>query len=127
MNVFRPAGPAPVLFLLLMLCRLDVTPALRRDGGIVLRSAERIVSLKGERVDEVVPSRAKRSATEEAEGKGEEKEERPISPMTSAFHLNSSHLSLMTNWVGKDSSVVFCLARDLEMGEEATSNVRACD
>lgn len=43
--------------------------------------------------------------------------------ISSVFHLNNSHLHLMVHWAGKGSSIVFCLARDQEIGENSTSNV----
>ena len=105
---------------LLLLCGVCAL-ALRKDGGVRQRSSERVLALDasdhvGEEEPPLRAARAKRSA--------KDKEEDPISPMTSTFHLNNSHLSLMVNWVGKESSVVFCLARDQEMNENATSNVR---
>ena len=32
--------------------------------------------------------------------------------VSSVFPLNNSHLHLMVHWAGKESNVVFCLARD---------------
>jgi len=82
-----------------------------------LLSNEKIITIDSELAglneDEIaVKVRKKRSADEDE-----------VSSMASAFHLNNSHLSLMVNWVGKDSSIVFVLAKDQEMKEGATSNV----
>jgi len=50
-----------------------------------------------------------------------------VSPMTTAFHLNNSYLSLMVNWVGKDSPIVFVLGRDPKMEAGASSKVTVTD
>lgn len=38
-----------------------------------------------------------------------------VSNITSAFHLNNSHLHLMVHWAGKNNPVVFVLARDQDL------------
>ncbi len=94
--------------------------ALRRDApSSSLKSAERIVEVGAAEEDAYDHARSKRDTDEQ-----QQQAKEAVSEMASAFHLNNSHLSLMVNWVGKDSSVVFCLARDQKMEEGATSNVR---
>ncbi len=103
-----------MLPVLLLLCQR--TSGLRESRETLLRSSERIASIAGDiGGDEDGHILSKRSA--------DEGEHVDISNMTSVFHLNNSHLSLMVNWVGKDSDVVFCLARDQQMKRGATSNV----
>ncbi|TRY76952.1 hypothetical protein TCAL_09210 [Tigriopus californicus] len=46
-----------------------------------------------------------------------------VSDLSSAFHLNNSHLHLMVHWAGQGSNIMFCLARDQEMKPGATSKV----
>lgn len=55
--------------------------------------------------------------------RAEKTEEVIDNKISSVFHLNNSHLHLMVHWAGKGSSIVFCLARDQEIGENSTSNV----
>ena len=48
---------------------------------------------------------------------------RTASNLTSAFCLNNNHLHLMVHWAGKNSAVVFVLARDQDLTvADATSN-----
>ena len=45
------------------------------------------------------------------------------SNITSAFHLNNSHLHLMVHWAGKNNPIVFVLSRDQDLTKDnPTSN-----
>ena len=69
---------------------------------------QRIQHVFGDPEDAGVGARARRD-TGGVEGQARLIQDKAVS---SAFHLNNSHLHLMVHWAGKDSSIVFCLARD---------------
>lgn len=110
--------PAAALLLALAAVSSGPAAALRSDSGVSYPSGAGVTSLDGEPEPASHP-RSRRSAPASSSD--------PVSPWATAFHLNNSHLSLMVNWVGRDSSVVFCLARDQEMKPGATSQVYRSD
>ena len=108
--------------LLVLAVALDLSSGLYSNTNIEQSQRNTLTinanDLNGQDVDYTGSHRRKREAPEEFR---DLQYVRSAQDLSSAFHLNNSHLHLMVHWPGTGSEILFCLARDPVMQKGATS------